>query len=153
MELPEGYINVQMKDMSNSWKEVEILYPANPGSVYHMTKCNDALFLQFYVKNYKLKCTDLHQGIVWGQKTEECGMHPNLVNRLDYDSDYGTVLNRFIIQAAFGVPLTIYGKSGGQTRSFIHIENSMDCMVLAILNPPKSGDRVEILNQTIEQKN
>ena len=78
-------------------------------------------------------------------------MHPHLVNRFDYDSDYGTVLNRFLIQAANGIPLTVYG-IGGQTRAFIHLKNAIDCMVLAINNPPESGDRVKIFNQMTETK-
>ena len=116
-----------------------------------MTKSQDELFFQFYAKNFKLRITDLHQGIVWRQNTKETKIHPNLINRFDYDSDYGTVLNRFIIQAANDVPMTVYG-TGDQTRAFIHIENSMDCMCLAIANPPEIGDRPLIFNQTTEQR-
>jgi UDP-sulfoquinovose synthase len=144
--IPEGYVNVKMGDDDTP---VEILHPSYPGSIYHLTKTQDALFFQFYVKNYKLKITDLHQGIIWGHNTKETILSEKLINRLDYDSDYGTVLNRFIIQSALDIPLTIYG-SGGQTRAFIHIENSMDCIVLALNNPPISGDRVKIFNQITE---
>ena len=147
--IPEGYINVKMSDSQNQEKSVEILHPAYPGSIYHMTKTQDALFFQFYAKNYQLKITDLHQGIIWGAHTKETKLSNKLANRFDYDSDYGTVLNRFIIQSAIKHPLTIYG-TGGQTRAFIHIENSMDCIELAVNNPPKKGDRVKIFNQITE---
>tara|TARA_B000000557_G_C20632066_1_gene382638 strand:- start:123 stop:707 length:585 start_codon:yes stop_codon:yes gene_type:complete len=115
-----------------------------------MTKTQDALFFQFYAKNWGLKITDLHQGIIWGLYTNETSLHPKLINRFDYDSDYGTVLNRFIMQSACDIPLTIYG-SGGQTRAFIHIENSMDCIEIAI-NNPKEGP-VTIFNQMTETHN
>jgi UDP-sulfoquinovose synthase len=147
--VPEGYINVAMKNAKGESKEVDILHPAYPGSIYHMTKTQDALFFQFYVKNYQLKITDLHQGIIWGVFTKETAMDDRLLNRFDYDSDYGTVLNRFILQSALGIPLTVYG-TGGQTRAFIHLENSMDCIEIALSNPPKRGDRVSIFNQITE---
>ena len=146
--IPEGYISVKMGEPE---KIVDILHPAYPGSIYHLTKTQDALFFQFYAKNYGIKITDLHQGIIWGHATVETSLHANLSNRFDYDSDYGTVLNRFIVQAAHGIPMTVYGM-GGQTRAFIHIENSMDCVVLALRNPPKRGDRVKIFNQITETK-
>jgi UDP-sulfoquinovose synthase len=145
--IPEGYIDVQLQG-----KNVEILHPAYPGSIYHMTKTQDALFFQFYAKNYNLQITDLHQGIIWGSQTEETKLHPNLMNRLDYDEAYGTVLNRFLIQATKNIPLSVYG-TGGQTRAFIHLQNSGDCIELAINNPPKSGDRVQIFNQMTETLN
>ena len=135
-----------MNDGNDNFKDVEILHPTYPGSIYHLTKSQDELFFQFYVKNYGLKITDLHQGIIWGMNTEETLLHPKLVNRFDYDSDYGTVLNRFIMQAACNIPLTIYG-TGEQTRAFIHIENSMDCIEIAINNPP--SDKVLIVDIVI----
>ena len=147
--IPEGYVDVKMKTRDGEFKDVSILHPAYPGSIYHLTKTQEALMFQFYAKNYKLRITDLHQGIIWGLSTKETDMHPQLLNRFDYDSDYGTILNRFIIQSANNIPLTIYG-SGGQTRAFIHIENSMDCIELAIKHPPNNGDRVKILNQMTE---
>ncbi len=139
--ITEGYVKVTM-----AGKEVEILHPAYPGSVYHMSKTQDALLFQFYAKNYKLRITDLHQGIVWGTDTAETKQHTKLQNRLDFDSDYGTVLNRFLVQSAAGFPLTVYG-TGMQTRAFIHLENSVECMTLAILHPPNRGERVKIFNQ------
>lgn len=103
----------------------------------------------YYNKNDKLKITDLHQGIVWGTQTEETRMDERLINRFDYDGDYGTVLNRFLMQAAVGYPMTVHG-TGGQTRAFIHIQDTVRCIQLAIENPPQTGERVRILNQMTE---
>ena len=147
--IPEGYLPVGIETMSGETVSQEILYPANPGSVYHMTKCLDQLLFQFYAKNDGVRVTDLHQGIVWGTHTDQTRLHPQLVNRFDYDGDYGTVLNRFLIQAAIGYPLTVHG-TGGQTRAFIHIQDSVRCIELALKNPPKRGDRVKIFNQMTE---
>ena len=147
--LPEGYVDVKMNDGMGNYKDVTILHPSYPGSIYHLTKTQDALFFQFYAKNWNIKITDLHQGIIWGLYTKETLMDERLVNRFDYDGDYGTVLNRFIMQAASNLPLTIYG-TGEQTRAFIHIENSMDCIELAIENPGKEPNKVEIFNQMTE---
>lgn len=147
--IPEGYLPVGIDTMSGETVRQEILYPANPGSIYHMTKCLDQLIFGFYAKNDGLRITDLHQGIVWGTHTPQTERHPQLVNRFDYDGDYGTVLNRFLIQAAIGYPLTVHG-SGGQTRAFIHIRDSVRCIELALDSPPSRGDRVEIFNQMTE---
>ncbi|MDZ5698031.1 NAD-dependent epimerase/dehydratase family protein [Chelativorans sp. M5D2P16] len=147
--IPEGYLPVGVETLSGETATQEILYPANPGSVYHMTKCLDQLLFQFYAKNDGLRITDLHQGIVWGTHTEETRLHTQLINRFDYDGDYGTVLNRFLIQAAIGYPLTVHG-TGGQTRAFIHIQDSVRCVELALKSAPKRGDRVKIFNQMTE---
>jgi UDP-sulfoquinovose synthase len=147
--IPEGYLSVGIKRLDGETAEQEILYPANPGSIYHMTKCLDQLLFQFYAKNDGLRVTDLHQGIVWGTHTEETKLNVQLINRFDYDGDYGTVLNRFLIQAAIGHPLTVHG-TGGQTRAFIHIQDSVRCIEIALKNPPKRGDRVRIFNQMTE---
>jgi len=144
-EIPEGYIDVTLPDGRKS----NILHPAYPGSVYHTTKCLDALLWQFYQKNDQLRVTDLHQGIVWGTNTPQTVLDERLINRFDYDGDYGTVLNRFLLQGAMGVPLTVYG-TGGQTRGFIHITDTARCIEIAISNPPNKGDRVEIFNQIAE---
>lgn len=149
MKIPEGYLKVKVDGEDGRQIEQEILYPANPGSIYHMTKTQDQLFFHFYNKNDGVKITDLHQGIVWGTQTEETRMDERLINRFDYDGDYGTVLNRFLMQAAIGYPLTVHG-SGGQTRAFIHIQDTCRCIELAIDNPPQSGERVNILNQMTE---
>ncbi len=148
MKIPEGYLKVKVETEEGD-KDQEILYPANPGSIYHMTKTQDQLFFQFYNKNDKVKITDLHQGIVWGTQTEETRQDERLINRFDYDGDYGTVLNRFLMQAAIEYPLTVHG-TGGQTRAFIHIQDTVKCIQLAVENPPQSGERVRIMNQMTE---
>jgi UDP-sulfoquinovose synthase len=111
----------------------------------------DALLWQFYQKNDALRVTDLHQGIVWGTNTPQTVLDERLINRFDYDGDYGTVLNRFLMQAAMNVPLTVYG-TGGQTRAFIHISDTARCIDIAIRNPPAAGERVEIFNQVAETR-
>ena len=148
MKIPEGYLDVTVQTAQGPHDQ-QILYPANPGSVYHMTKTQDALFFFYYNKNDGLRITDLHQGIVWGTQTAETQMDERLINRFDYDGDYGTVLNRFLMQAAIGYPMTVHG-TGGQTRAFIHIQDTCRCIELAIANPPKRGDLVQILNQMTE---
>jgi UDP-sulfoquinovose synthase len=148
-EIPEGYLTVQIHDDAGAPHDWEILYPTRPGSVYHMTKSIDQLLFQFYAQNDRLRITDLHQGIVWGTNTEATDRDPRLTNRFDYDGDYGTVLNRFLMQAAIGYPLTVHG-TGGQTRAFIHIRDSVKCVQLALENPPTRGERVKIFNQMTE---
>jgi UDP-sulfoquinovose synthase len=149
IKIPEGYLRVRIDTDDGAQVEQEILYPVNPGSVYHMTKTQDQLLFAFYNKNDKVMVTDLHQGIVWGTQTAETRIDPRLINRFDYDGDYGTVLNRFLMQAAVGYPLTVHG-TGGQTRAFIHIQDTVRCIQLAIENPPESGDRVRVFNQMTE---
>ncbi len=148
LRIPEGYLPVKV-DVDGSLADMDILYPANPGSIYHMTKAQDQLFFHFYNKNDGLKVTDLHQGIVWGTETRETRLAEPLINRFDYDGDYGTVLNRFLMQAVVGHPLTVHG-SGGQTRAFIHIQDTVRCIQLACENPPQTGERVNIFNQATE---
>jgi UDP-sulfoquinovose synthase len=114
-----------------------------------MTKTLDQLLFSFYAKNDGLRITDLHQGIVWGTQTEQTARDVRLINRFDYDGDYGTVLNRFLMQAAIGHPLTVHG-TGGQTRAFIHIRDTVRCIELALENPPQAGDRPFVLNQVTE---
>jgi len=147
--IPEGYLKVEVPQPDGSRFEEEILHPASPGSVYHMTKTLDQLLFLYYNKNDLVRITDLHQGIVWGTNTEATLKDPRLTNRFDYDGDYGTVLNRFLMQAAIGYPLSVHG-TGGQTRAFIHIKDSVKCVQLALENPPKSGERVKIFNQLTE---
>jgi UDP-sulfoquinovose synthase len=149
MTIPEGYVNVRIAADDGSDVEQEILYPTNPGSIYHMTKSQDQLLFAFYNRNDGIRVTDLHQGIVWGTQTPETELDERLVNRFDYDGDYGTVLNRFLMQAAIGYPLTVHG-TGGQTRAFIHIRDSVRCIDLAIEHPPVAGQRVRIFNQMTE---
>ncbi len=149
MKIPEGYLKVKVEVDDGTLVENEILYPANPGSIYHMTKTQDQLLFYFYNKNDKVRVTDLHQGIVWGTQTAQTRLDERLINRFDYDGDYGTVLNRFLMQAAVDYPLTVHG-TGGQTRAFIHIQDTVKCIELAIENPPARGDRVHIYNQMTE---
>jgi UDP-sulfoquinovose synthase len=146
--IPEGYLTVKV-DTPDGELEREILHPANPGSVYHMTKTLDQLLFAFYAKNDKLRITDLHQGIVWGTQTDQTIKDERLINRFDYDGDYGTVLNRFLMQAAIGHPLTVHG-TGGQTRAFIHIKDTVRCIEIAIDNPPERGEKVLVRNQMTE---
>jgi UDP-sulfoquinovose synthase len=149
MKIPEGYLKVKVEIEGGKLVDNEILYPANPGSIYHMTKTQDQLMFFYYNKNDKVRVTDLHQGIVWGTQTEQTRMDDRLINRFDYDGDYGTVLNRFLMQAAVGHPLTVHG-TGGQTRAFIHIQDTVRCIQLALENPPAPGERVQIFNQMTE---
>jgi UDP-sulfoquinovose synthase len=149
VKIPEGYLRVRIDADDGGEVEQEILYPVNPGSVYHMTKTQDQLLFSFYNKNDGTLVTDLHQGIVWGTQTAETRLDDRLINRFDYDGDYGTVLNRFLMQAAIGYPLTVHG-TGGQTRAFIHIQDTVRCIQLAIENPPEAGERVRVFNQMTE---
>ena len=146
--IPEGYVQVKI-DTPEGEIAREILHPANHGSVYQMPKTLDQLMFAFYAKNDGLRITDLHQGIVWGTQTPQAERDEKLINRFDYDGDYGTVLNRFLMEAAIGHPLTVHG-TGGQTRAFIHIRDTVRCIELAIKNPPRKGDRPAIFNQVTE---
>lgn len=149
MQIPEGYLSVKVETGDGVEIEQEILYPANPGSVYHLTKTLDQLMFAYYAKNDLVRVTDLHQGIVWGTQTKQTRLDPRLINRFDYDGDFGTVLNRFLMQAAVNYPLTVHG-TGGQTRAFIHIQDTVRCIQLAIENPPARGERVQVFNQMTE---
>lgn len=149
MKIPEGYLPVKMDVPGKGLVDQDILYPTNPGSIYHMTKSMDQILFAYYAKNDHLRVTDLHQGVVWGTQTAETKLDERLVNRFDYDGDYGTVLNRFLMQAAVGYPLTVHG-TGGQKRAFIHIQDSVRCIALALANPPQRGDKVQIMNQVTE---
>jgi len=149
MQIPEGYMPDKVETETGKIIEQEILYPVNPGSIYHMTKAMDQILFFYYNKNDRVRVTDLHQGIVWGTQTRETAMDDALINRFDYDGDYGTVLNRFLMQAAIGYPLTVHG-TGGQTRAFIHIQDTVRCVELAVDTPPQKGERVRIINQMTE---
>jgi len=173
VKIPEGYLQVDVplkqsstdeygvapashadpseitKDGASGSVGMEIYYPPRPGSVYHMTKVLDAQMFEYFNRNDRVRITDLHQGIVWGTNTPETLKDERLVNRFDYDGDYGTVLNRLLMQAAIGHPLTVYG-TGGQTRAFIHIRDSVRCVELAVIHPPVPGSRVLIFNQMTE---
>ncbi len=146
--IPEGYLTVKVPTPDGDIDR-EILHPANPGSVYHMAKTLDQLLFAFYAANDQLRITDLHQGIVWGTQTPQTALDERLINRFDYDGDYGTVLNRFLMQAAIGHPLTVHG-TGGQTRAFIHIRDTVRCVEIALENPPQRGEKPQVFNQVTE---
>ena len=146
--IPEGYLTVKVPTPDGDI-EREILHPANPGSVYHLTKTLDQLLFNFYAANDQIRITDLHQGIVWGTQTPQTALDERLINRFDYDGDYGTVLNRFLMQGAIGHPLTVHG-TGGQTRAFIHIRDTVRCIQIALENPPSRGEKPMVFNQVTE---
>lgn len=149
VDLPEGYLTVSYPDRDGRPHTRDILYPTQPGSVYHLTKSLDQLLFQFYARNDGVRITDLHQGIVWGTQTDETVLDPRLINRFDYDGDFGTVLNRFLVQAAVGYPLTVHG-TGGQTRAFINIRDTVRCIRLAAESGADLGGRVRVMNQVTE---
>lgn len=147
-KIPEGYLEVTVPATRASQS---IIYPPNPGSVYHLTKVLDHYTLQFYAKNWLMRVTDLHQGIVWGSQTPLTELDVRLVNRVDYDGEYGTVLNRFLVQGVCGLPISVYG-TGGQTRAFISLEDSVRCLIKVIENPPERNGKVRVFNQVAETK-
>ncbi|EEI17668.1 NAD-dependent epimerase/dehydratase family protein [Corynebacterium lipophiloflavum] len=149
MKIPEGYLDIKVDTEEGETIEQQVLYPTNPGSIYHLTKVLDQNLFAYFAKNDELRITDLHQGIIWGTHTPQTERDERLINRFDYDGDYGTVLNRFLMQAAIGYPLTVHG-TGGQTRAFIHIRDMAKCIEIALENPPARGERVMILNQMTE---
>lgn len=149
-EIPEGYQTVRHVDASgNLGPEHETLHQFNPVSKYHLTKALDHLGLAYYAAKHGLRATDLCQGTVWGAETEETRHDERLANRFDYDAIYGTVLNRFALQAALGKPISVYG-TGEQTRAFIHIEDVLSCIEGALASPPKRRHRVKVVNQIAE---
>jgi UDP-sulfoquinovose synthase len=142
-------------DIEEGWLEVthngrtdRVLYPKRPSSFYHLSKVHDSHNIEFACRIWGLPATDLNQGIVYGQQTEETVRDDRLATRFDYDAVFGTVLNRFIILAALGEPLTVYGE-GGQTRGLIDIRDTVECIRLAAENPAKSGE-YRVFNQMTE---
>ncbi|MEV6927317.1 NAD-dependent epimerase/dehydratase family protein [Dactylosporangium sp. NPDC051485] len=147
--MPEGYLTVRVPASAHPDREVEILHPFEPVSVYHLSKCLDAQLFEFYARHDRMRITDLHQGVVWGSQTRLTSLSDVLINRFDYDSIFGTVVNRFLVQAAMGHSLTVYG-TGEQTRAFIHLPDAVHCVNLALENPPAPGQRARIRNQVAE---
>lgn len=144
IDIEEGFIEI----VHNGRRDV-LPYPKQPGSFYHLSKVHDSHNIMFACKNFGLRATDLNQGIVYGQETAETAAHGLLATRFDYDAVFGTVLNRFIIQAVIGHPLTVYGR-GGQTRGFLDIRDTVRCVELAIEHPPAAGE-YRVFNQFTEE--
>jgi UDP-sulfoquinovose synthase len=144
IDIEEGYIKIE----HNGRTDV-LPYPKQPGSFYHLSKVHDSHNIMFTCKVWGLRATDLNQGIVYGTVTDEVALDETFVNRFDYDEIFGTVLNRFCVQAVIGHPLTIYGK-GGQTRGFLDIRDTVRCIEIACLNPAARGE-CRVFNQFTEQ--
>src|SRR5580693_6712719 len=144
IDIEEGYIKIEHNGRSDV-----LPFPKQPGSFYHLSKVHDSANIMFTCKIWGLRATDLNQGVVYGTVTGEVAMDDALINRFDYDDVFGTVLNRFCIQAATGHPLTVYGK-GGQTRGFLDIRDTVRCIELACLNPAAPGE-CRVFNQFTEQ--
>src|SRR5271155_2302074 len=143
IDIEEGYITIE----HNGRKDI-LPFPKQPGSFYHLSKVHDSHNIMFTCKIWGLRATDLNQGVVYGTTTEETAMDEALINRFDYDDVFGTVLNRFCIQAAIGQPLTVYGK-GGQTRGFLDIRDTVRCIEIACENPAARGE-CRVYNQFTE---
>ncbi|HEX5422091.1 MAG TPA: UDP-sulfoquinovose synthase [Candidatus Acidoferrales bacterium] len=144
IDIEEGYITVE----HNGRKDL-LPYPKQPGSFYHLSKVHDSHNIMFACRIWNLRATDLNQGIVYGTVTDETSLDEALINRFDYDDVFGTVLNRFCVQAAIGQPLTVYGE-GGQTRGFLDIRDTVRCIEIACQNPAARGE-CRVYNQFTEQ--
>lgn len=144
IDIEEGWIEIKHKGRRDKF-----LFPRQAGSLYHTTKVLDTDLLWFYVRTCDLKVTDLMQGPVYGLSTDESDLDPELLPNFHYDDIFGTVVNRFLVQAVSGVPLTVYGK-GGQTRGYLNIRDTLQCIELAMMNPPGKGE-LRIMNQFTEQ--
>ncbi|HET6793807.1 MAG TPA: NAD-dependent epimerase/dehydratase family protein [Acidimicrobiales bacterium] len=143
IDIEEGFIEVTHKGRTDV-----LPFPMQPGSFYHLSKVHDSHNIRFACRIWGIRATDLHQGIVYGTQTETAEAHPDLATRFDYDGVFGTVLNRFIVQAVLGHPLTVYGK-GGQTRGMLDIRDTLACVELALLNPADPGE-YRVFNQFTE---
>jgi UDP-sulfoquinovose synthase len=144
IDIEEGYITIEHNGRSDT-----LPYPKQPGSFYHLSKVHDSHNIMFTCRTWGLRATDLNQGVVYGTVTDEVLQDEALVNRFDYDEVFGTVLNRFCVEAAVGEPLTVYGK-GGQTRGYIDIRDTVRCIELACLTPAAPGE-FRVFNQFTEQ--
>jgi UDP-sulfoquinovose synthase len=143
IDIEEGFIEITHKGRTDV-----LPYPKRPGSFYHLSKVHDSHNIEFACRIWGIRATDLNQGVVYGQLTDETSLHPDLATRFDYDGVFGTVLNRFCVQAVVGHPLTVYGK-GGQTRGMIDIRDTLACVELALLNPADEGE-FRVFNQFTE---
>jgi UDP-sulfoquinovose synthase len=144
IDIEEGYIEIEHKGRKDT-----LPFPKLPGSLYHLSKVHDSHNIHFGCRIWGLRATDLNQGVVYGIETEETALDERLVTRFDYDDVFGTVLNRFCVQAVIGRPLTVYGK-GGQTRGFLNVRDTLQCVELAVANPAERGD-FRVFNQFTEQ--
>jgi UDP-sulfoquinovose synthase len=144
IDIEEGYIEIEHKGRKDT-----LPYPKLPGSLYHCSKVHDSTNIHFACRTWGLRATDLNQGVVYGVETEETARDERLVTRFDYDELFGTVLNRFCVQAVIGHPLTVYG-AGRQTRGFLNIRDTLACVELAALNPAERGE-FRVFNQFTEQ--
>ncbi len=144
IDIEEGWLNV-----THNGREQRFLYPRQAGSLYHTTKILDTDLLWFYVRHYGLRVTDLMQGPVYGLSTPECDLDTELLPHFHYDDIFGTVLNRFLVQAVAGVPLTVYG-AGGQERGFLNLLDTLQCVELALMHSADPGE-LRVLNQFTEQ--
>ena len=143
IDIEEGYIEIE-----HNGRRDTLPFPKQPGSFYHLSKVHDSHNIHFACRVWDFRATDLNQGVVYGIETDEMAIHPDLATRFDYDELFGTVLNRFCLQAIIGQPLTVYGK-GGQTRGFINIRDTLRCVELACENPADRGE-MRVYNQFTE---
>ncbi len=143
IDIEEGFIEITHRGRTDV-----LPYPKQPGSFYHLSKVHDSHNIMFACRIWGLRSTDLNQGIVYGQETPETVLHPDLATRFDYDAVFGTVLNRFCVQAVVGHPITVYGQ-GGQTRGMLDIRDTLACVELACMNPPDVGE-FRVFNQFTE---
>jgi UDP-sulfoquinovose synthase len=144
IDIEEGYIEIE-----HNGRKDRLPFPKMPPSFYHCSKVHDSTNIHFACRIWGLRATDLNQGVVYGTVTDQTLRDPRLVNRFDYDDVFGTALNRFCVQAAIGHPLTVYG-SGGQTRGYLDIRDTVRCIELACLNPAEPGE-MRVFNQFTEQ--
>jgi UDP-sulfoquinovose synthase len=144
IDIEEGYITIEHNGRTDT-----VPYPKQPGSFYHLSKVHDSHNIMFACKIWGLRATDLNQGVVYGTMTDEVELDEGLINRFDYDEVFGTVLNRFCVQAAIGHPLTVYGR-GGQTRGFLDIRDTVRCIELSLMAPAARGE-FRVFNQFTEQ--
>ena len=143
IDIEEGWLDVE-----HNGRRDRVLYPKRPGSFYHLSKVHDSHNIEFASRMWGIRSTDLNQGVVYGIETDETQMHPEFLTSFHYDEVFGTALNRFATQAVLGTPLTVYG-IGGQTRGFLNIRDTLQCVEIAALNPPAAGD-FRVFNQFTE---
>lgn len=143
IDIEEGWIEIEHKGRTD-----RLPFPKQPGSFYHLTKVHDSDNIMFACRIWGIRATDLNQGVVYGLETEQTRRDPRLVNRFDYDAVFGTALNRFLIQAAIGHPMTVYG-GGSQTRGYLNIEDTVRCIEIACDNPAERGE-FRVFNQFTE---